>query len=767
MSDAPHTSSEKRRALPLEVYASLVNSLYEDLPSFAFGVVTAVVAALLTAWHAQSVTILSVAIAMAAVGVGRIIHMASYARHKPALDHFKSVRHWERAYEYGSTAHVGLIGAWCFLAFIVTDDRTVQLFALAVALAYAVGISGRNFGGERLVNAQLVALSFPMITGLLATGSVDNALLAVFLAPFFISLKRISARLRAILLDAVISARDLRIVNSRFDTALNNMPHGLAMFDSSGRSMVANSRWGSFFAVPEAARHGVFVHEIFGAAAAAGLFRSEARQTASDLAARVTGGKTGKMEVEVGGRILDMTFQPMPNGGSIVVAEDVTQARADQARISHMARHDALTGLPNRVQFQERLMVAIEAADEAHRPAVLFVDLDHFKPVNDAFGHAFGDALLVDTAERLKLTVGERDVIARFGADEFVVLMSACERPDQAARLAQRVIGVLAEPYHIDGRQAVLGASVGVAIGPDDGDTAEALLKNADLALDRAKREGRGAFRFYETGMDERAQARSALEIDLREAVRRGSLELHYQPLMNLCSLDITTCEALIRWPHAKRGMVSPAEFIPIAEETGLILEIGREVLRRACKACANWPAGTRVAVNISAIQLQRGDVVADVRAALKESGLAANRLEIEITESAFLGDKAMALGVLKRLKDLGARIALDDFGTGYSSLGYLHAFPLDKVKIDRSFLSGMGEGSRSLLLLDGVARLSRSLGLAVVVEGIETHEQLRLVEAGGQVDEIQGFLISRAVPAGELEAYFGRKGEALFTRAA
>jgi diguanylate cyclase (GGDEF)-like protein len=382
---------------------------------------------------------------------------------------------------------------------------------------------------------------------------------------------------------------------------------------------------------------------------------------------------------------------------------------------------------------------------------VLCIDLDQFKEVNDTLGHPVGDRLLCAVADRLRGAVRDTDVVARLGGDEFVILQSLVRSPDDVAALARRTIELLGRPYDIEGHRLLIGASIGAALAPRDGKSADDLLKNADMALYQAKADGRGTWRLFEPEMDRKAQARRSLEMDLRQAVAGGGFQLHYQPLFNLRTNRISTCEALLRWPHPERGMVSPAEFIPVAEEMGLIVEIGNWVLGEACREALHWPSDIRVAVNLSPIQFWRGDVVAAVRRALAASKLPASRLEVEITESVLLQDLQATRVAIHQLRELGIRIALDDFGTGYSSLSYLHSFPFDKVKIDRSFLCGLGTDERTAKLLCGVARLSADLGMSVTVEGVETAEQLALIAAERSIEEAQGYYFSRPRPAGEL----------------
>jgi diguanylate cyclase (GGDEF)-like protein len=449
----------------------------------------------------------------------------------------------------------------------------------------------------------------------------------------------------------------------------------------------------------------------------------------------------------VRGRSLSWTFQPMADGGAVVLLEDITERRNAEARISHLARFDDLTGLPNRVNFRDEIERLLKMPHEAGRlSALLFIDLDQFKQVNDTLGHPCGDQLLCAVADRLRAMLRPEDFVARFGGDEFVVFQQDINASEEAAVLARRIVDHLSERYKIDNHLVEIGASVGIAL-TSSGVSADTLLKNADMALYRAKADGRGTFCFFHQEMAQIVESRRILELDLRKALANEEFELFFQPLVNLKSGRITTCEALLRWNHPVRGTVSPVDIIPVAEDMGLIVDLGRWILRKACMECMKWPEGVSVAVNFSPQQFHQRDVLSEIRYALEVSGMPAQRLEIEITESSLLRNTQLTHDVLSQLRAIGVRISLDDFGTGYSSLSYLHNFPLQKVKIDRSFLEGI-DAARPLTLLRGVARLSADLGMQVVVEGIETNEQLELISADGSVTEAQGYLFSRPVPA-------------------
>jgi diguanylate cyclase (GGDEF)-like protein len=740
--------------LPSEIYISLVDALFKDPHSLFVGSLAASITALITAWKTGEQALYLCSAAIAIVACARAVDVRAYAQQRPQLTDIEQARQWELRYVCGAAAHVSLMGIWCLLAFMKTSDPFVQIFAFSMTLAYMIGISGRNFASNLLVTAQIVCAGIPMTIALFSVGGAYYWIFAFVLVPFFVTLKFISDRLRRVLLDAVVANRDMSLLAGRFDTALNNMPHGLCMFDAERRIAVCNKRLGVLLALPpEIASNRATVRELVGACVGGGaLCRERGERLLAELEKRLEGSGEGEVFLEVNpNRVLALTFHPMADGGAVVLFEDITDRRMAEAKINQLARYDALTGLPNRALFRDQMDVAATSLRRRGPFAIHFIDLDEFKEVNDTLGHPCGDELLCVVADRLRNAVSGSDVVARFGGDEFVVLQYPMSHPNDAAALAERLVAALAEPFQISGNEVVIGASIGIALAPRDGSDADSLLKNADMALYRAKSDGRRAWRFFEQGMDVLAQARRSLQLDLRSAVAANALKVHYQPLYNLRSKRISTCEALLRWPHPVRGMVSPAEFIPVAEEMGLIVEIGDFVLREACLECATWPDDVNVAVNLSAIQFRRGNIAKSIADALAGARLSPGRLEIEITESVFLDDTELTRHWLGELQKMGVSISLDDFGTGYSSLSYLHSFPLNKVKIDRSFLQGLDTSHRPLKLLHGVARLSADLGMSVVVEGIETEEQLSLVAQEPSVEEVQGFLFGTAMPGAEV----------------
>jgi diguanylate cyclase (GGDEF)-like protein len=743
------------RKLPTEIYTSLVASLFSDPRTLIIGGFGSITAALVIAWRTAEPTLIFCAAGLIAITLARAWDMRAFARRAETTMTRAAAVRWELRYVVGASAYVALLGAWCFFAFARTTDPVVQLLTFSTILVNMIGVAGRNFGSKLLVNAQLICAGVPMTLALFLVGGTYYAVFGCVLVPFFVSLRSITERLRRTLLDAVIATRDVTLLADRFDTALNNMPHGLCMFDQQRRLVVSNKRLEEILHVSGVER-GSSLRALLRACVVSGTLNDATMERLfADLESRLSGKFDGELAVDTeDGRALSLTFEPMEDGGSVVLVEDVTERKNAEAKINHLARYDALTGLPNRTFFHDQMEWVLATMKRGTHCAVLFVDLDQFKQVNDTLGHPAGDALLCAVAERLRGIVRDTDFVARFGGDEFVVLETSARDPEAAAILAGRIVEALGEPYDVNGHHVIIGASVGISVAPRDGIGADVLLKNADMALYRAKSEGRSVWRFFEPEMDVKARARRSLELDLREAVATGAFEVYYQPLINLKSARITTCEALLRWSHPERGMISPAEFIPIAEEMGLIVDIGNWVLRRACHDCAQWPGEVHVAVNLSPIQFRRGNLMRSINEALAASGLAPNRLEIEITESVLLQDTEVTRAILQQLREFGVRISLDDFGTGYSSLSYLHNFPLHKVKIDRSFLAGVGANTRALPLLRNVARLITELGMSVTMEGVETKEQLDLIVSEGTFDEAQGYLFSPAVRAQEILAF-------------
>jgi diguanylate cyclase (GGDEF)-like protein len=614
-----------------------------------------------------------------------------------------------------------------YLAFAAVVSAGVVMGALAIDIPVASFLQG------------LRTQSYQLGLGLFA------ALAAVGLAIAVLHFRQTSER--------EVAACELRTQNMLLDTALKNMSQGLCMFDADERLVIANSRYAEMYGLtPEQVKPGTTLRQILDYRIALGAYTGSAPEDYINERLAAVREKTTatKIHTLADGRVFAIAHQPMADGGWVATHEDITEQRRNEARIAHMALHDGLTDLPNRTLLNERLEHALARVKPGEMVAIHLLDLDLFKNVNDTLGHAIGDKLLKAVAERLRALVREADTIARMGGDEFAIVQLALAQPADAATLATRIIEVIGRPYDVDGHQVTIGTSVGIAVGPADGAHADQLTRNADLALYRAKSEGRGTFCFFEPGMDVQMQARRELEHDLRKALTAGEFELHYQPVLNLARNDITGAEALVRWHHPERGMIPPGEFIPLAEEIGLILPLGEWAIREACATAAVWPGDLRVAVNLSPAQFRSPGLVQVVISALAASGLAPQRLELEITESTLLDNSETTLAMLFQLREMGVRIAMDDFGTGYSSLSYLQTFPFDKIKIDRSFVKDITHAAGSLNIVRAVAAMAKGLGMQTTAEGVETQEQLEAVKAEG-CTEMQGFLLSRALPATEI----------------
>ena len=466
--------------------------------------------------------------------------------------------------------------------------------------------------------------------------------------------------------------------------------------------------------------------------------------------------KPGRVLREIStGPAISVSHQPMAAGGWVATYEDMTERRQAEARIHFMAHHDALTKLPNRVLFHDRMAaMLLERGGRGDCLAVLCLDLDFFKNINDTLGHPAGDKLLEAVSERLRHSVRDTDVIARLGGDEFAILHRSTDQPAQAERLAQRIVKALSEPYELEGNRAIIAVSIGIALATDVDVTADQLLKNADMALYRAKAEGRGTYRFFALEMDAQIQARRSMELELREALGRQQLEVFYQPIVDLHAEQICGFEALLRWRHPVLGMISPAQFIPLAEELGLIVPIGEWVFRQAFMEAATWPDHLKIAVNLSPRQFRSENLIRAIEQALTLAKLSAVRVELEITETALFENNEAVLAILHRLRGLGLRTALDDFGTGYSSLSYLRSFPFDKLKIDQSFVREMASRSDCRIIVNSVADLARRLDIVTTAEGIETPEQLEQVRAAGCA-EAQGYLFNSPLPSNEIRKWF------------
>jgi diguanylate cyclase (GGDEF)-like protein len=623
-----------------------------------------------------------------------------------------------------------------------SDHGTIQLVS-------PVDGVGRLASTRRLTRFPLSILATTSIDAALADWREQTRLLVV------------AAGLTVLVIVAMLSLiarqflRQHQAARRQLDTALNNMTQGLILYDAATRIVLFNRRYIEMYGLSlEVVKTGLLFRDVMRHRKRLGSFEGDPEKFCDAVMANVAEKKLTHTILESRGRSIQVVNQPLPDGGWVTTHEDITALRRSEERIKHLAHYDALTDLPNRALFRERLEQEFKKAARGQQFALLYIDVDEFKGINDSLGHPVGDDFLKSLASRLKDCLRETDFVARLGGDEFAIIQTAVDQLAEVEALVTRVHEAIRRPYECLGHHILADASIGVAMAPADGADSDQLIKNADLAMYSAKNAGRRTFRFFEAQMDAQARARRALELDLRDAIRTESFELHYQPLVDLDGFEVAGCEALLRWRHPERDMISPAEFIPVAEDTGLIDELGEWVLNTACAEATHWPDRIRLSVNVSPVQFKSQTLALKVAAALAASGLPADRLELEITEAVLIRDDEAALDILHQLRAIGVRIALDDFGTGYSSLSYLQRFPFDKIKIDRSFIGDIAKPEGSWPIVQAVVNIATARKMTTTAEGVETQQQLDALRSLG-CTQMQGYLFSAARPAAEIRTLF------------
>lgn len=733
--------------LPDNIYNSVVRSLYADAKTLLVGILSMSIAPMVLYWKNGDSVHLVFSALLLIFGIARLILVHEFHSRVDDETTREEYRTWENRYVVLSSLYIALMGIWVVECFWGSDDAFVQLLSLSLILCYLSGIVGRNFGSNKLVVYQVLIGSTLILTGLVGYGGIYGVVLAMFLFPFFVAIRMMSARLREMLHSAEIMAEANQVIAEQFDTALENITHGIAMFSQEGEIIVANERFLELVNMGGS----TIIGEHLSTLDSAGILIENGEPLFFRLKRHLVSKRSTKFTYQLADeRVIEADYNAMQRGG-VIVLSDITERVTSEKAIRHLANFDALTQLPNRRYFVAEIERRLQKRGKLKPCSMYFFDLDKFKEVNDTLGHGVGDRLLTSIARRFSQTLKETDLMCRFGGDEFVIVVPEVVDEEECSRIAEELINQLSTPVKVDHHSISIGVSVGIAIAPRDGTTAEDLLQNTDAALYESKSKGRGTYTFYSSALGEEIRLRRELEIDLRKAIRENTLSLHFQPLVNLKHGRITTCEALARWNHPVHGAISPENFVRIAEESGFIGELGHYVLRQSMIECLKWPKDVRVAVNVSSIQFHRSDVYGTIATLLEETGFPADRLEVEITESVMLSSFDETIIVLRQLEQIGVRISLDDFGTGFSSLSYLHQLPLNKVKIDRSFIRNGVNDHRSFTLLKGVVDLTKALGLKTVLEGIETDAQLSNIANTMNVDEVQGFLFSRPLPANDI----------------
>lgn len=746
------------KSLPPVDYVSMIRSLYADRRVMMLGALSSALVSAVAGIESNSFVLLAVAIGFAVVGVVRNIDMRAFERTPLADDDVTTAINWERRATVGACAIALLYAIWMAYSFLVVNTPFSEMSSLSVTVSVLVGVAGRNFAIDRLVTSQVAIMSVGMAIGMLFDGALHTMMLSVVLIAFVFSLRKVSANIRAILLRAVHGRIDATRLASELDAALETMQHGLCMLDPNGVIAVSNDRAEAVFA---SFMPGQWVGRPFSALILAAAEKGNIpERSAAQLLDTVKDGAGGKVVLRLAdGEFCEVTVSTRMDN-TVLLFEDITERVKAEERINYMAHYDSLTGLPNRAFFSEQVESDLErrrhgrASDMA---MLMIVDVDDFKHVNDTMGHLIGDRVLIETSERLSRVLGRDSLVARLGGDEYVVYRSGGVTEADTFKDPEAILSAFAGPFEVAGEVFAVNVSIGVVTVTEGIDDLDGLMTKADLALYKAKASGKGQAQVFHDEMDTDYRYRQRLKADLKLAVAAGALTLVYQPIVDLATRRVISCEALARWVHPELGSIPPSLFIPIAEETGLISDISRWVLRSASRECMNWPDEVSVSVNISARDFRNDDVQAMVQQALTYSGLAPSRLELEVTETALLEERSAATTILSRLAKQGIGIALDDFGTGYSSLSYLQALPFSKLKIDRSFVMDIAENPRSLKLLSNVAQLGKDINLTVTAEGVETEEQLSLIQQHTKVDQIQGYLFGVPLPRREVAELIAR----------
>lgn len=741
--------------IPVDVYIQFVRSLFDNAHMLVIGASCHAVVSLMVYWRNGQPVFLALAGALLGVGVWRYFSLRRFHRSGGEIRDAADATKWEREYILKGSLQGLLLGIFCFISIYVYSDSYAEIGALSVTLASLVTVVGRNYGSPRMVMIFAVTFVGPIAAALILRVDIPYVVLGLLIIPFMFIIKGSADHVRNVLFSAVVGHKQARQLAQRFNRALNTMSHGLVMLGPDGKVVVGNAEAAHLMSLksPEQLL-GRSIHSLLMRGVAGGMLApKDCRYVEAQLTRALREGRDRKVLVSFSnGQHFEFSAREGSQDLGVITFEDVTARVEAEEKIRFMARYDNLTGLPNRAYFHELVGELMASGDRDRLCGLSVVDLDDFKSVNDTLGHPVGDGLIYAVAERLAAVAGQGITVSRFGGDEFMIFFDRIEDESHLTGLLDQIFADLQGEVDVAGHGLRIQASAGAVLSKVADTDVDAMIVKADLALYKAKELGKNNWRLFEASMDAAFRNRQLMKADLRSAVESKGLRVVYQPIVSMHTMRIASCEALCRWDHPDLGPISPSIFIPLAEEMGIISEISTFVLQAACAECAKWPDQTSVSVNLSAKDFRNHDVIQKVRDALAASGLAAGRLEIEVTETALLDDKSLTRQYIEELKQLGVRIALDDFGIGYSSLSYLHKLPLDKIKIDRSFLMDVTQNPRSLDLLKGVVDLTRILGLTVTVEGVETFEQLKILLHSVKPDLVQGFLFGAALSASGIE---------------
>ncbi|ESZ58719.1 EAL domain-containing protein [Mesorhizobium sp. C120A] len=741
--------------IPVDVYIQFVRSLFDNAHMLVIGALCHATASLMVYWRNGQPVFLVLAGALLGIGVWRYFSLRRFHRLGGSIHDALDATRWEREYILNGSIQGLMLGLFCFISIYVYSDAYAEIAALAITLGSLVTVVGRNYGSPRMVTIFAVTFVGPIAAALILRFDIPSVVLGLLIIPFMFIIKGSADHVRNVLFSAVVGHKQARQIAQRFNRALNTMSHGLVMLGPDGKVVVGNAEAAHLMSLRSPDQLlGRSIHSLLLRGVAGGMLApKDCRYVEAQLTRALREGRDRKVLVSFSnGQHYEFSAREGNQDLGVITFEDVTARVESEEKIRFMARYDSLTGLPNRAYFHELVGEAMASGSCDRLCALAVLDLDDFKSVNDTLGHPVGDGLIYAVAERLAAVAGQGVNVSRFGGDEFMIFFDRVEDESHLTGLLDQIFADLQGEVDVAGHSLRIQASAGTVLSRVEDTDVDAMIVKADLALYKAKELGKNNWRLFEAAMDAAFRNRQMMKADLRTAVEGKALRVVYQPIVAMNTMRIASCEALCRWDHPDLGPVSPSVFIPLAEDMGIISEISTFVLAAACAECAKWPAQTSVSVNLSAKDFRSRDVVQKVRDALATSGLAAGRLEIEVTETALLDDKSLTRQYIEELKQLGVRIALDDFGTGYSSLSYLHKLPLDKIKIDRSFLMDVTQNKRSLDLLKGIVDLTRVLGLTVTIEGVETFEQLKILVHSVKPDLVQGFLFGAALSASGIE---------------
>ena len=751
-------TARQKHEIPVDVYIPFVETLFRDGATLAVGIASQSSVVLLVYWKTQDPIYLAIAACLTIIGIFRIWSFRRHNRLPPATTR-EEARRRENTYILYGSMHGAALGVFCFVAIYFGDDSFAELAAVCTALATATAIAGRNYGSRRMVIVLIIALTWPLSLGLIVRGDPYHVILGLLSLQFLFTIRKFADTVRDVLFTAIYEEKKASKIAQRFNRALNTMSHGLVMLGPDGRVAVANLEAARLmmFKTPESLL-GRSIHGLLMRGVAGGMLApKDCRYIEAQLTRALSEGRDRKVLVSLAnGQHYEFSAREGSQELGVITFEDVTKRVEAEEKIRFMARYDNLTGLPNRAYFHEQVAEHMAMGDPDRHCGLAILDLDDFKSVNDTLGHPVGDGLIYAVAERLARFTEQGVKVSRFGGDEFVIYFDDVEDEAQLGFMLDHIFASLEGEVDVAGHSLRIQLSSGAVLSRVGDTDVDAMIVKADLAMYKAKELGKNNWRLFEAEMDAAFRNRQLMKVDLRGAIEARALRVVYQPIVEMETMRIASCEALCRWDHPEFGPISPAVFIPLAEEMGVISEISSFMLQAACAECARWPDPIGVSVNLSAKDFRSHEVVGKVARALEASGLAPHRLEIEVTETALLDDKSQTREYIAELKQLGVQIALDDFGTGYSSLSYLHKLPLDKVKIDRSFLIDVAQSQRSLELLKGVVNLSRPLGLTITVEGVETFEQLKILALHVKPDLVQGFLFGSALTSAGIDTMSG-----------